>query len=119
MLIKQSKNAFIRTTQRYGYIVNQLTRHDRTYDEFGADLLRSISREPQEVDDIVNKLLEIYEGVTFDELKADFMDFANSLARDKFVVMGDTEDVLEQKDDDFTYAIDNPKTLVDNYYQET
>ena len=119
MLIKQSKNAFIRTTQRYGYIVNQLTRHDRTYDEYGADLLRSISREPQDVDDIVNKLLEIYEGVSFDELKADFMDFANSLARDKFVVMGDTEDVLEQKDDDFTYAIDNPKTLVDNYYQET
>ena len=32
MLIKQSKNSFIRTTERYGYITNQLTRHDRSYD---------------------------------------------------------------------------------------
>ena len=53
MLIKQSKNSFIRTTERYGYITNQLTRHDRSYDSFGADLLREINREPQEVDEII------------------------------------------------------------------
>lgn len=119
MLIRQSKNSFIRTTQRYGYVVNQLTRHDRTYDEYGADLLREISREPQEIDNIINKLLNVYSGVSFEELKSDFMDFANSLARDKFIVMAETIELLNQKDDDFTYAIDNPKTLVDDFYQET
>ena len=119
MLIRQSKNSFIRTTKRYGYITNQLTRHDRSYDEFGADLLREISREPREVDDIVKHLMTIYEGVDFDTLKADFMEFAESLARDKFVVLGETTEELDAKDDDFTYGIDNPKTLVDNYYQPT
>ena len=119
MLIRQSKNSFIRTTKRYGYITNQLTRHDRSYDEFGADLLREISREPRDVDDIVKHLMTIYEGVDFDTLKADFMEFAESLARDKFVVLGETAEELDAKDDDFTYNIDNPKTLVDNYYQPT
>lgn len=119
MLIRQSKNSFIRTTKRYGYIINQLTRHDRTYDEFGADLLREISREPRDVDGIVKHLMCIYEDIDFDTLKADFMEFAESLARDKFVVLGTTPEELDASDDDFTYAIDNPKTMVDDFYQVT
>lgn len=119
MLIYQSKNSFIRTTKRYGYITNQLTRHDRCYDDNGAMWLKEITREPQVVDDIIKRLLCEYEDADFDTLKADFMEFANSLAHDKFIVLGETIDELEKNDDDFTYAINNPKTLVDNYYQAT
>lgn len=118
-LIRQSKNSFIRTTKRYGYITNQLTRHDRSYDENGAMWLKLITREPQEIDDIVNRLLLVYEDVDFHTLKDDFIEFANSLAKDKFVVMGDTVNELDAKDVDFSYIIDNPKTLVENYYQAT
>ena len=103
MLIRQSKNTFIRTTEHYGYVTNQLTRHDRTYDEAGADLLREISREPQEIDDIIHRLLNIYDGVDFQMLKTDFMEFANSLANDKFVVIGDSVEKLNHEDEDFTY----------------
>ena len=119
MYIRQCKNSFIRTTDRYGYIINQLTRHDRCYDEFGADLLREISREPRDVDGIVKHLMCIYEDIDFDTLKADFMEFAESLARDHFIVLGESIEELDAKDDDFTYDIDNPKTLVDNFYQVT
>lgn len=119
MLIKQSKNSFIRTTERYGYITNQLTRHDRSYDSFGADLLRELSREPQEVDDIVNRLLKIYQGVDFDTLKADFLEFAESLERDHFVVMGNTPEELDANDLTFSYAMGNPKTLARDFYQVT
>lgn len=119
MIIRQSKNTFIRTTKRYGYITNQLTRHDRCYDEFGADILREITREPQSINDIVSHLLTIYDNVDFQTLKKDFMEFANSLAGDKFIVIGETPEELDAKDDDFTYAIDNPKTLTESYYQPT
>jgi len=119
MLIKQSKNSFIRTTERYGYITNQLTRHDRSYDSFGADLLREISREPQDVDDIVNRLLKVYEGVDFDTLKTDFMEFAESLARDHFIMLGETPEELDAKDLTFSYSMDNPKTLATDFYQIT
>lgn len=119
MYIRQSKNSFIRTTKLYGYITNQLTRHDRCYDEFGADILKEITRVPQDVDDIVRHLLTIYEGVNFDTLKKDVIEFINSLAKDKFVVIGETIEELETIDESFTYAIDNPKTLAESYYQIT
>lgn len=119
MLIRQSKNSYIRTTKRYGYITNQLTRHDRCYDEFGADILREITRNPKDIDDIVAHLMQLYEGVDIDTLKADVLEFIGSLERDKFIVSGLSADELDSKDDDFTYAIDNPKTLVDDFYQKT
>ena len=119
MFIKQSKNSFIRTTERYGYITNQLTRHDRNYDSFGADLLRELSREPQEVDDIVNRLLKLYKGVDFNTLKADFMEFAQSLERDHFIMLGETPEELDANDLTFSYSMDNPKTLAQDFYQVT
>lgn len=119
MFIKQSKNSYIRTTERYGYITNQLTRHDRSYDSFGADLLREINRTPKNVDDIVNHLLTIYTDVDFDTLKADFMEFAESLAKDHFVLLGETEECLDPQDLTFSYKMDNPKTLATDFYQVT
>lgn len=119
MLIRQSKNTFIRTTEKYGYITNQLTQHDRVYNEIGADFLREINRDPQEVDDIIRRLIKVYEDVDFISIKADFLEFANSLANDKFVVMGYNVEQLNQNDEVFTYAIDNPKTLKSDYTQQT
>ena len=119
MLIRQSKNTFIRTTSRYGYIINQLTRHDRAYDEYGADLLSEIKREPRDINEIINHLLSIYENIDFNTLKSDFIEFAESLAKDKFVVIGLTKEELDAKDESFTYNTENPKTLSNNYCQET
>lgn len=118
-LIRQSKNTFIRTTERYGYITNQLTRHDRCYDEFGADILREITRVPQCVDVIVRRLLNTYEDVDYGTLYTDISEFIDSLEKDRFVVTGESCEELDTKDDDFTYAIDNPKTLAESYYQPT
>lgn len=119
MLVRQSKNTFIRTTDHYGYITNQLTRHDRTYDESGADWLREINREPQHVDDIVARLVTLYEDVDIEIVKRDFLEFVESLAKDKFVVIGETEEELNAKDEDFTYSVEIPKTLAENFYQFT
>lgn len=119
MLVRQSKNAFIRTTDHYGYITNQLTRHDRTYDEAGADLLRQIGREPRSVDDIVSRLIELYEDADFEEVKKDFMEFVESLAKDKFLVVGDSIEELDSKDEDFTYSVEIPKTMAEDFYQFT
>lgn len=40
MLVRQSKNIFIRFCDGKAYITNQLTRYDRYYNETGADFLR-------------------------------------------------------------------------------
>lgn len=119
MLIRQSKNTFIRSTERYGYITNQLTRYDRTYNATGADFLRHISRKPKDVNDIVHELMKEYEGVTFDVLKTDFIGFAKELEEAKFIVIADSIEELNRKDLSFTYAVDNPKTLAEDFSQPT
>ena len=119
MLIRQSKNSFIRCTEHYGYITNQLSRHDRIYDVYGADLLRQINRKPQDINDIVTRLLKEYEDVDFDTLKDDFLEFAESLARDNFVVLGETIEELDSNDLHFTYDIAHPKTVMNDFYQNT
>lgn len=119
MILRQSKNSFIRITDNYGYITNQLTRHDRVYNEFGADILKQISREPKDIDTIIDSLLQIYDGVNRETLKNDFWEFIESLEQDKFIVIGQTVEELDSKDEDFTYEIDNPKTLISDFTQNT
>lgn len=119
MLIRQSINTFIRTTANYGYISNQLTRHDRTYDANGADWLKEISRSPRNIEEIVKHLCSLYEDADYDMIYHDFFQFIESLAKDKFVVIGESVEELDAKDEKFTYAMDNPKTLVDDFYQST
>ncbi len=103
-----------------GYITNQMTRHDRTYNETGADFLKEISRQPQEVDDIIVRLRKVYnDSVSTEELRADFIEFIKDLDEHLFLVVGEIPEELDEKDLDFSYSIENPKTLVDDYTQET
>ena len=119
MLFKQSKNSFIRSTEKYGYVTNQLTQFDRVYNSTGADFLREVSREPRSIEDAVEHLLTIFEGVSKEELTKDFQDFVLDLSKHRFVIVGETIEELEAKDLDFSYSENNPKTLTSTYYQET
>lgn len=119
MLIRQSKNSFIRCTDKYGYINDQLTRQDRVYNEIGALFLKQIGRKPKSFDSIVSSLLHELEDVSEEELKKDFIEFVDSLEKGRFVVTGDTIEELDQKDLDFTYMVDNPKTYIEDYTQQT
>ena len=120
MIVRQTKNTFIRFIGEKGYIINQMTRHDRNYNETGADFLREISREPQDVEEIVDRLARLYgESVSREELKADFIEFVEDLDKHMFLVSGDTVEELNAKDLDFSYSMDNPKTLVSDFTQIT
>ena len=120
MLVRQSKNTFIRFIGDKGYITNQMTRHDRNYNETGADFLREISRQPQDIEDIINRLHLLYgDSIEREELKADFMAFVEDLDKHLFLVVGDTPEELDAKDMDFSYSMENPKTLIDDFTQIT
>ena len=120
MLVRQCKNTFIRHHDDEVYITNQMTRHDRTYNEIGSDFLKEISREPKDVNEIVEHLSALYgDSVSREELKTDFTDFVQDLADHLFLVVGDSPEELDAKDLDFSYSMENPKTLVDDFTQET
>lgn len=119
MLIRQSQNTFIRFfDDGTAYITNQMTRFDRTYNEFGSDFLHCISRTPKNVESIVEELSHLYgDSVTKEKLEADFLIFAKDLAYHKFVVMGNSTNELDTLDIPFSYSIGNPKTMTENFYQ--
>lgn len=121
MLIRLSKNSFIRIYDdgKLGYINNQLTRHDRTYDEAGADFLTQISRTPRQQSDIVESLCAIYGEESREDIAHDFEEFVNDLVAHHFLLKGETESDLNAQDMSFSYAIDNPKTLADDFTQIT
>lgn len=117
MLIRQSKNSFIRIYDNgiLGYITNQLTRHDRTYIESGADFLSQITREPKDIESIVADLTKIYDA-DIETIRTDFMDLAQDLAYHKFVVVGETTDELDAQDLEFSYANGKPKNACRRFY---
>lgn len=119
-LLRQSKNSFIRFVEEKGYIVNQMTRYDRVYNETGADFLRELSREPQSIEEIVDRLSKLYgNSVSREKLRNDFLAFVKDLEEHLFVITGETPEELNSKDLDFSYSMENPKTLIDDFSQET
>lgn len=119
MLIRQSKNTFIRCNQEFGYITNQMTRFDRTYNDIGADFLNELSRKPQKIEEIVGRLVKLYKDVDYDTLFSDFKEFIEDLERSRFVVTGNSPEELDAKDPDFSYSRGNPKTIVEDFSQDT
>ena len=120
MLVRQGKNTFIRSYFGKGYISNQLTRFDRIYNETGADFLNEISRIPQNVDDIIDRLQTSYgDSVTREDLRAEFISFIDELVKMKFLVVGETVEELDTTDLDFSYSMENPKTMVNDFTQRS
>jgi len=110
MIVRQAKDTFIRRFGNIGYITNQLTKHDLNFNETGADFLDSISREPKEIDKIVNEILPLYKDISFEELKTDFIEFVSDLENSGFVILGNSKEELNAKEPSFNYQMANPKT---------
>ncbi len=71
-----------------------------------------------DIDDVVNRLVKLYEGVPAGTLREDFTDFCNNLCEDGFVVMGQSVEELDKKDEVFTYQTEAPFTMRDDFTQK-
>lgn len=118
MLVRQCRDTFIRRFGDIGYITNQLTKHDRVYDDVGAVFLDQISRAPKSVSHIVDTLHPLFIGVDKELLHQDLVEFLNDLEGDKFLVTGESECELDRKEPSFSYQVANPKTITFNFAQQ-
>ena len=121
MLVRLSKNSFVRIIDNgaYGYIFNQLSFHDRCYLHAGVDMLSVLSRNAQDQDQLANEIISLYPSADPAKVCADFTEMMNSLAKAKFIVQGNTIQELDEKDTEFSYRLENPKTLIEDYSQMT
>lgn len=119
--IKLSPNSFVRIFEdgKHGYIINQSTRMDRLYNEIGADFLRELSKKPQTIEQIVQRLIEQYQDVSLQTLLSDYNAFVDELVKNHFIIDGCDYDEVESMNDDFTYEVDTPKTSMYSFSQST
>jgi len=116
MLYRLSNHSFIREFDEFGYILSNLTKHDRVYNYSGKYFLKTISREIKEVKTGLNEISKIFYNTPLDTLEKDYKEFLFDLAKDQYIVMGDTIDELNKNEIHFTYSIDNPKTLARDFF---
>lgn len=118
ILVRQFKDTFIRKFGDIGYITNQLTKHDRVYDEVGALFLERITRAPKPIDAIIDELYPSFVDVSRDTIRHDFVEFVDDLEKDLFVVTGEAEEDMNRKEPYFSYEMENPKTIAGNFLQQ-
>lgn len=102
MYFKIKDNVLFRQYAEYGYItdnamfgyrfLNDTTTMpgEKYVSDIGAVMLGVLSKEPQDIDDIVRRLLDIFVDVEYDELKQDTIDFFTQLVDEGFLSCGAT-----------------------------
>ena len=113
MLIRLSKNAYVRQYGPFTYVIERIRNFDQVY--LDAEVFfRWLTREPMEIAEVLGNICKVYEGADQLQINQDFNDFIAPLIRAGILVTGSDEDELRKKDPSFTYDIENPKTMDTN-----
>jgi radical SAM protein with 4Fe4S-binding SPASM domain len=111
MFYRQKFDTFIRRYDDVGYITSKSDFGDRVVDSSGAVFLAALSREPQALDALAEKIAQSFVGVDIEMIKKDAAEFYAALEEDGFIVSGETKEELDRKDTRFSYAALEPKTI--------
>jgi len=93
---RQKHDTFIRTydadtfSERIGYIVTKYNFNDRATDASGAVFLAALSRQPQTLDALVEKIAQSFTGVDLETLKKDAIEFYQNLENNGFLISDTT-----------------------------
>lgn len=80
---------YFRKYGEIGYLYNSLRFTDEVVDLQGAIFLEKLNYGYQDIDTIVNGLLQVFDGVSAEEIKTDATCFYNNLVSDEFLLVSD------------------------------
>lgn len=92
---KYTDYGYITDNSMFGYqFLNEkrLLPGERYISESGSYMMNCLSKQPKHIDDIINELLTIFEGVEFDELKEDTFNFYMQFVNEGFLAFGRTKE---------------------------
>lgn len=104
MYYKLRNSILFRQYDEYGYITDNAMfgyydRHDAMFfpgsqfvSESGAVMLGALSKAPQHIDDIMERLIDVFVDVDYEELKQDVLEFYNLFVETGFLSCGTTPD---------------------------
>ena len=114
MLLKLSKNAFVRQYGDFTYILERVKCYDQMFKDAEV-FMRWITRTPMEKAAILKNICEVYSGTDERVIAADFDEFILPLIAEKVIVVGETPEEIEAKEISFSYDVENPKTMDTHY----
>lgn len=115
MFYRQKFDTFIRVYDDIGYIVNKCDFTDSAVSQSGAVFLSVLSRNPQTLDELIEKIIQQFIDIDIKTIKKDVKEFYDMLEKDGFIVSGETEEELNIKDARFSYKQINPKTIKNDF----
>ena len=113
MLLRLSKNAFVRQYGEFTYVLERIKNFDTMFKDAEV-FMRWITRKPIDTREIIKNICNVYEGVDNIEIANDFNEFLIELVANGIVVMGDSVEELVKNDVFFAYDVENPKTTNTN-----
>lgn len=114
MLMRLSKNAFVRQYGEFTYVLERVKCYDQMFKNAEV-FMRWIAREPMEKGEILKNICSVYVGADENEIARDFDEFIAPLIEEKVVLAGETEEELDSQEISFSYDVENPKTMDTHY----
>ena len=111
MLYRQKKDTYIRNYDKLGYITSTGLFNDLVINESGAVFLSALGRKAQTLEQLVDKIFPYFVNVDKETIFNDAKEFYDMLVVDGFVIKGENEKELDEKDIGFSYTSVQPKTL--------
>lgn len=114
MLLRLSKNAFVRQYGDFTYVLERVKCYDQMFMDAEV-FMRWITRVPMEKGEILKKICSVYVGADEDEIGRDFDEFIAPLIAEKVILAGETPEELDAQEVSFSYDVENPKTMDTHY----
>ena len=110
MLIRLSKNAYVRQYGPFTYVIERIRNFDQVY--LDAEVFfRWLTREPMEIAEVLGNICKVYDGADQLQINQDFNEFIAPLIRAGVLMTGADEKELRENDPSFSYDVENPKTM--------
>ena len=114
MLLRLSKNAFVRQYGDFTYVLERVKCYDQMFKDAEV-FMRWITRMPLEKGEILKNICSVYVGADENEIARDFDEFIAPLINEKVILVGETAEEIESKEISFSYDVENPKTMDTHY----
>ena len=103
MYYRQKKDTYIRNYDGLGYITSTGLCNDKVVNESGTVFLCALSRTPQTLDQLADKILKSFVDVDKEIILKYAESFYESFVQDGFIVKGETIQELDAADKGFSY----------------
>lgn len=103
MFYMLKNDVYIRNYDEFGYIMSAELFNDEVFDKSGSVFLNAISRQPQTLQEIAEKICIQFIDITVQDIIADVEEFLNKLVEDGYLTKGLTAEECYDKSGGFSY----------------